>query len=306
MDHHVPRPIVVKQSAPVRQSVMSLLGIYTIQLDSIEERKEATFFRITTQMCNGQSFKTSRRYNDFIAFAKDLQNCGDIEVNCTSLPRKHLFGCTGRRLLIRKQKLLLWLQKVLTSPVKAFCSTVKSSLSPKAGSAMSRHLKCLVVQLLFNDFLDINDEDQAQPLWRSPYAPVPEEAASGGQELQIQVPPNMKAGQVMAFSVTDGKKLSVQIPDGVVGGSLWYLWYNSAVDSLTSLPSRKYVPELYLDCQQGSLLEVTIPSGCKAGDLIVIVVPSGMRIMLAVPLGSVAGSLLQMWFECTDQSLTIL
>eukprot|EP00746_Dinoflagellata_sp_MGD_P003348 gnl/MRDRNA2_/MRDRNA2_106510_c0_seq1.p1 gnl/MRDRNA2_/MRDRNA2_106510_c0~~gnl/MRDRNA2_/MRDRNA2_106510_c0_seq1.p1 ORF type:complete len:396 (-),score=53.54 gnl/MRDRNA2_/MRDRNA2_106510_c0_seq1:75-1262(-) len=308
VDHHAPRPIVVKQSAPVRQSVMSLLRIDTIQLGMIEERKEATFFKITTRMCNGQSFETSRRYNDFVALSKGLGKCADIEMNRAQLPRKHLFICTGRKLLVRKQKLLLWLHRALHSFVKFCqeCSAYKTFLTPKSSFGMSKHLNCVVAQLLFNEFLEITDEDRSQQFCRSPYPPVAEEVASCGQELQIQVPLDVQAGQVMTFSVADGKKISARIPHGVVGGSLWHLWYNSDMETLTSLPSRKYIPELYLEGQQGSLLEITVPLGCKAGEPIVVVIPGGRRMTLTLPRDFVAGSALQMWFEPIEKSLTML
>jgi len=70
----------------------------------------------------GASWRVMKRYNDFYSLNSHLQQAGPSRSDLTSVathlvgapfPRKHLTGCAGQKLEARRQKLELWLQKIV-------------------------------------------------------------------------------------------------------------------------------------------------------------------------------------------------
>eukprot|EP00746_Dinoflagellata_sp_MGD_P149068 gnl/MRDRNA2_/MRDRNA2_81156_c0_seq1.p1 gnl/MRDRNA2_/MRDRNA2_81156_c0~~gnl/MRDRNA2_/MRDRNA2_81156_c0_seq1.p1 ORF type:complete len:380 (+),score=64.81 gnl/MRDRNA2_/MRDRNA2_81156_c0_seq1:105-1244(+) len=277
----------LQETTQVLQSLMSVLGVQSVQMDGVTENPDATFFDVQTILCNGRSIKVSRRYNNFLALYRSLICIPDfLHIADADFPRKHFFRCKGEKLAVRQQKLMFWLHDELQSPA-----------NPSSQKLLAGFLG------LEKDSECSNAEFNRIAL-SPPSAPAQDLAGEEGMELQIHVPEGVRAGQRLEFCVPSGTKLTVAVPEGVAGGSIWRLWYDNATGTLTSLPNN--VDRTAAKTESGILLEITIPQGLRSDERVTVTVPDGRSFTINPPKGAVAGAVLRLWFEPVLGSLTLL
>jgi len=121
-----------------------------------------------------------------------------------------------------------------------------------------------------------------------------------GEMMSIEIPAGLKAGQVIAINVPDGKQVQLTVPEGHQGGDTLSLWYDSVAGTLTPVDDS---PE-----QSGSdqTLSISVPAGVSSGQLIAITVPDGRQIHFTVPEGKNSGDQLDLWFDSAAGTLTPL
>lgn len=271
-------------------------------MSTVNEYPDGTFFDVNAILRNGTSMKVSRRYSDFLALSEGLR-AGTL-LHQADFPRKHLFRCSGSKLVARKQKLLMWLHDVLQTPASLparnllgdFFGLTQERLTPEEVRAPINHMAL-----------------------SPPSAPAQHLPETEGIELQIEVPVGVKHGQCLEFCLLDGTKLTVAVPESLAGGSTWCPWYDSSTGNLTSLPNAvdqeessvpnavdQKVDQKDEQTESGMLLEITIPQGLASGERVAVTVPDGRLMTVNVPSDAVEGAFLRLWFEPLLGSLTVL
>merc|ERR1719387_1807941 len=99
---------------------------------------------------------------------------------------------------------------------------------------------------------------------------LPAAAATTGGSTMLTVPPGAKAGDALAFTLPDGRQMSLTVPDGAAPG-----------DRL-SVPNASAAAT-------GGAMTITLPAGARPGDHLQIPLADGTSMELTVPEGSQPG-----------------
>lgn len=296
VSHEEPELTDVREPTVRLRSIMDLLCIKTLVMGKIKEMEidgdRTSHFSIESELLCGRSVEVFRRYNDFRALKKNLESRGIVVE--AKFPRKHLMGCTGTKLIDRKQRLFSWLHTAVWSPA----------------TRETRKPQMLIAKFLGLSSPDTNSRDESSPLSSTSASALPGDVGLG-QELNIVVPPGVTAGEVMSIevplTVLDAyKTLTVEVPEGIGSFSIWRMWYDHVAGDLVRLPAAAKNRFGMDSDESGMLLAIHIPPGVAVGDMILVTVPDGRQIAIRKPSGVVAGEELDMWFDHKAGSLTIL
>lgn len=204
------------------------LAVAFVQLlpSAIETRGDVTYFGVDVSPADGTgaSWRVLRRYNDFDNLATQLGPKART-LRDAPFPRKHLFGCTGETLEVRRCALQTWLQRVLT---EQHCNPYWSS-----------PLRAFLEKPAVNPDALLPSAPPPLPPPSSPPPPAAPLASAPPQEealalFSVDVPPGVGPGQHLSVTVPgDGRQFLVEVPPGAAAGTPLELWFDAEAGTLS-------------------------------------------------------------------------
>ncbi|OLQ00239.1 Sorting nexin-24 [Symbiodinium microadriaticum] len=209
--------VAAQASSPlVPLSVPASIGM---PATAVVRHSGVTYFGIEVMHETGATYTVKKRYQDFEALKDKLVTLAPTSMIDQHFPRKHMFGCQGRKLEARRRGLELWLKGALFTRDLApgWCLSLRSFLEVD-------RIHALPAQALHDTF----------PLSApSSFSSSPEKEMSEGQPMQVLVPDGVECGQTLAVTVPDGRDVTLVVPPGFPGGSELLVWFDAEAGTLS-------------------------------------------------------------------------
>jgi len=253
------------------------LNVVSVQIPRglIMERQGVTYFSIDITDSSGQAWRIMRRYSE-IRRLRDQLNVA------YPFPKKHLFGCYGQKLEARRAGLEAWLSAMtvqcqsqgvpprLVPNIQGFLLAGRGVIQPVPGS-VARAAAALPAPAPLEPTLDqaVNDVAMEKML------------------VSVQVPPGVRAGQLLGVTVPGGRQLTVVVPESA--GQELQLEFDPVAGSLrvpTSPPAVQSPPPAVSEQLE---IRVPVPEGVQPGQGLLIRVPDGREVQVEVPQGAKSG-----------------
>jgi hypothetical protein len=123
--------------------------------------------------------------------------------------------------------------------------------------------------------------------------------------MEVEIPANVRVGDVIGVVVPDGRQATLKVPEGSVPGSTLRLMFDPIAGTLSTIerePTGLGGPA----GPEGQELSVEVPAGVGAGHLLGVTVPDGRQLNVTIPRGAVAGSALRLWFDPRKGTLSVM
>jgi hypothetical protein len=220
-----PVAVVVAQpqcTAALTQQAIPQLGVASVKLlPDVVLQQGVVYFTVEVCPDNGAaSWQVLRRYNQFNALATRLGS-RSRRLLLAKFPKKHLTGCKGRKLEKRRRGLEAWLSQV----------NIWSQSDVYAGWRVDLrtflYADAVSLPVAATASAPLADPTETAPT--TMHLPLSTEApsASSGVEMEVEVPPGVRAGQFIGIQVPSGEQPLLQIPEGVLSGQTLRLWYEA-------------------------------------------------------------------------------
>lgn len=264
------------------------IGALHIPAGAIQQGDGVTYFGVdVAPLGELRQWRVMRRYNNFFDLEKTLNSLvSGVTFPGSPFPGKQWGKLSGAALEARRRGLESWLRSVVAHPASGgiWAAVLRSFL--QNGSV----------------------ERQAS----SPSAP-PDPLQAGrlqGQELQLQMPAGVVAGQFITVTVPDGRQLPFVVPDGVQSpGSVIRVWFDPLSGSLSAMGDADLAegPSSLVDGGgTGEVVQITVPAGVSGGQVLAVTVPDGRQVTFTLPPHAAPGCALELWYDSQTGTLTPL